>query len=152
MTYSSDERSLASMAAILTAAPPAAQARRPASGPGPGGGPPPPGGARPAPAPRPPPAAAVRSGVVGQLEARAGPVDRHQAARRRAGDEGRAEVVATEADVRRQEVAGLDDLLPGAVRRERGDPRGHDRGDADVPVAVDGQRVEELEAGQAGDE
>src|SRR3954464_4074552 len=128
MTYSSDERSLASMAAILTAAPRAAHARRPSSGATAGG------------RPRPPPAAAVRSGVVRQLEARPRPVDRHQAARRRARYEGRSEVVAAEADVRRQEIAGLDDLLPGAVRRERGDPRGHDRGDADVPVAVDGQR------------
>ena len=60
-----------------------------------------------------------------------------------------AQVVAAEADVGGQQVAGGVVLDLRAVRRDRGDAAVDDRGDAHPALAVDAERVEQLVAGQA---
>lgn len=76
-------------------------------------------------APRPPvfQPEGLRLGREGELEARTRPLGRDQPARAREGHVSGAEVVPTEADVRREEVAGLDELNDRPVLgRERRDP------------------------------
>src|SRR5262245_49266593 len=61
-----------------------------------------------------------------------------------------AQVVATEADVRGEGIGGGDVLDLAAVRRDRRDAPVHEGGHADPAVSVDGERVEQLIAREAG--
>src|SRR5262245_49753186 len=89
----------------------------------------------------------VASGVeVVELGAGARPGRLEEAASAGHGDVGRAQVVATEADVGREEVAGGEEVDQLALRRHRADTAVDQRGDDDVAVAVDGEGVEQLEA------
>jgi len=78
-----------------------------------------------------------RNDEVGETEAGTRPGERHEAAGRRERDEGGAEVLAAEADVRRQRVARGEVLDRASIGRDARDSAVHDRGHADVPLAVD---------------
>src|SRR5215212_10872170 len=83
---------------------------------------------------------------VCELEAGPVPLDRGQAARPGEGDEGRLQVVPAEADVRREDVLGLDERGQlAAVAVHDADAAVDERGHADVALAVDRERVEALE-------
>src|SRR4051812_32699057 len=82
----------------------------------------------------------------GEVEAApgTGPVEGDELARAREGHEGRAPVIAAEADVGRQRVGGREVLALGPVGGEGGDPRhGTEGGHAHPALAVDRQRVEQ---------
>src|SRR5262245_24591655 len=87
-----------------------------------------------------------------QPEARARPPGRDQPACPGERDEGGPEIRPAEADVRRDRVARGHVLDRAAVGGDHADAAVHQRRDADVAGAVDGERVEALEAGEPGQE
>src|SRR5688500_12593055 len=95
--------------------------------------------------------AAVEKGALcGGRELEPGPLPLHRRQPSGSGerDVRRSQVVAAEADVRGEDLAlgrhERDDL--SALPVDHADPAVHERRLADVPLAVDGQRVEALEA------